>query len=257
MRRDTCTGNLPPVPSWKEAVRNRSACAEVGVRRSVVRSLVLVLLVFQAACTPDNASPEFAVPAGSYRRAFETSESVLREFRFNLARVDARAGVISSQAKNTSGLATPWDVEQSTLGQEFEDLVSNHSRRVRITFERSGGRASQSSPAGTTVESASGGGEQAAGGGEGGAASDSAPAGTFENAPLVGRVDVVLIRTYARNWRPSSASILDSSYAYDPMLSQSGQSQVYEAPLTRDERLAARIAERIRARLSREATQAP
>lgn len=214
---------------------SRGAC-EACWPMAVLRLLLLVLLAAQAACTPDNASPEFAVPAGSYRRAFEASESVLRDFRFNLARVDARAGVISSQAKNTSGLATPWDVEQSTLGQEFEDLVSNHSRRIRITFERSGG-SSGSLAAGGDAAATSGGG---------------APE-NFDNAPLVGRVDVVLIRTYARNWRPSSTSILDSSYAYDPMLAQSGQSQVYEAPLTRDERLAARIAERIRARLAREA----
>lgn len=191
--------------------------------RPRLAALLLPLLLL-AGCTPDDTSPTFAVPAGQYSRAFEASESALRDYRFALARIDARAGVISTHPKRTSGLATPWDVEQSTLGQEFEDLASNHSRRVRVTFE-------PASPPN---------------------AGDSATA--LDRAPLVGRVEVILIRAYARDWRPSSASILDSSFAYDPTLSAKGQSATYEAPLTRDERLAARIAATIRTRLARDET---
>src|SRR5204862_8124944 len=74
-----------------------------------------------------------------YSKAFDATRDLLRSYHFSLERVDAAAGVITTGYKATAGLATPWDREQSGLSQEFEDLLNQQSRRVRVTFRPSVG----------------------------------------------------------------------------------------------------------------------
>jgi hypothetical protein len=174
-------------------------------------------------CTPANVAPTFDVSQGDYARAFDASVETLREYRFKVDRVDAAAGVVTTFPKSSSGLATPWDVEQSTPTQEVEDLVAFNSRQVRITFEPRALAGRVAPPREATT--------------------------TFEAGPMVGRVEAVILRRYVRGWRVSPAAILQSDFTFDTQAAAKGQPQQFDAPLTRDERLAARLASRIRARL--------
>lgn len=72
----------------------------------------------------------------SYERVFDAAREVLGRHRFALNRVDAARGVITTYPKRTAGLGSPWDREQSSFGQEWEDLVNQQQRVVRVGFER-------------------------------------------------------------------------------------------------------------------------
>ena len=56
--------------------------------------------------------------AANYEEVFSAAREVLAKYRFGINRIDASRGVITSFPKRTAGLASPWDREQSTLGQE-------------------------------------------------------------------------------------------------------------------------------------------
>lgn len=73
---------------------------------------------------------------GTYSEVFEAAREVLGDYRFGINRVDAARGVITTFPKRTVGLGSPWDPEQTTLGQELEDLANQQERTVRVEFER-------------------------------------------------------------------------------------------------------------------------
>lgn len=159
---------------------------------------------------------EFQVPPGRYAAAFDATREVLLSNRFILERVDAQEGVITTRAKPSSGLGTPWDGEQSTLGQEIEDLAQMQQRRVRVTFQpRSGQDPSASEP------------------------------------DQIGSVEVVVERVYRTDWRPSTRAILLSGDAVDRVQAARGMPGWYEVALTRDDRFAARLADEVVRRLER------
>lgn len=101
----------------------------------MMKRLILLAGLILGGCSAPR-SPEFEVSSGEYAAAFDAAREVLRDYRFQLERVDAAAGVITTQPKNTAGAASPWDREQSTLGQEVEDLLNLQRRVVRVTFDR-------------------------------------------------------------------------------------------------------------------------
>lgn len=70
-----------------------------------------------------------------YPAVFDAARDALDEWRFTLDRVDAAHGVITTAPKRTAGIATPWDREQSTLGQEVRDLTHQHERVARVSFD--------------------------------------------------------------------------------------------------------------------------
>jgi len=74
-------------------------------------------------------------PGADYGAVFDAVREVLREYRFAVNRVDAERGVITTRLKRTAGLASPWDREQSSFAQEWEDLVNQQHRTVRVTFQ--------------------------------------------------------------------------------------------------------------------------
>ena len=71
----------------------------------------------------------------TYPGVFDAARETLAEYRFTLDRVDAARGVITTAPKQTAGLATPWDREQSNLGDEAADLIHQQERTARIIFE--------------------------------------------------------------------------------------------------------------------------
>ncbi len=87
----------------------------------------------------------FEIAPGAFETAFDASRQALREYQFELERVDATEGVITTAPKASAGIATPWHREQSTLGQEFNDLLNQHERAIRIEFVPVPADASQAS----------------------------------------------------------------------------------------------------------------
>jgi hypothetical protein len=87
------------------------------------------------ACAGSGGEARFRVPEDRYAETFDAARRALVDMGFVLDRVDAQAGVITTRAKPTSGLATPWDREQSTPGQELEEFLNRTQRRARVTFE--------------------------------------------------------------------------------------------------------------------------
>jgi len=72
----------------------------------------------------------------SFVQAFDAARKVLGSHGFELDRVDAHSGVITTAPKTSAGIATPWDLDQTSFKQEIDDFVNYQERRVRIEFER-------------------------------------------------------------------------------------------------------------------------
>ncbi len=191
------------------------------------RLIALFGLAFLVAgcAASDPAPPTFLVSAGHYAEAFDTARDTLRRMQFELDRVDARAGVITTRPKHSAGIATPWDLEQSTLSQEWEDFTNEQYRSVRILFEPTAGHAAGSQP------------------------SDGLSAltdlRTF-SGDLTGTVIIVIERKSRPNWRIDTTTIRLSSFARDPL---GGGGRVL-VPIARDSRLEGRLAQRIERQLN-------
>ncbi|MBC7772718.1 MAG: hypothetical protein H7210_09515 [Pyrinomonadaceae bacterium] len=198
---------------------------------------VLTCAVGLVGCT-SNGPTDLAVAPGEYAATFDAARLVLRDAKFDLERVDASGGVITTREKATAGLATPWDSEQQTAGQEFEDLVQHQQRRVRITFETADDAATADA-AGSSA--ASGATPQA----HGGASSVNL---IDDPRPTNMRVRVVIERINRPNWRVDSSSIRLTSYAWDPALAEREMQPRYEVAVAEDSDFAQRLVELIRAR---------
>lgn len=172
------------------------------------------------ACASVPESPEVEVAPGGYAQAFSAVRDIVREHRFQVDRVDAAAGVISSAPKQTSGLFTPWDGEQSTASLELDDTVNLQQRRVRVTFE----------PRAGAVEDLRDG-----------------------DRPLVCRFEVTLERIERPGVRVPPKAVRYSSQAEDPELRQRGMYPSYTVVVSQDPLLAARLAQELRTALARPA----
>lgn len=98
--------------------------------------LTLVPAVAGVGCASrPQGSTAAEVEPGSYPALFDATRQALTEYRFTLDRVDAARGVVTTAPKQTAGLATPWDREQSNADQRLQDLVHQQERVVRVVFE--------------------------------------------------------------------------------------------------------------------------
>lgn len=169
-----------------------------------MRLLLLLSTASLVGCAA-RGTGEFPVPAGRYNDAFVAARTVLRDSGFDIERVDARAGVITTLPKPSAGWATPWDTEQSTAAQETSDLFNRQRREVRIAFEP-------------------------------------APA---EGEPVSGVVTVTVSRVQSPGVRPNSRSIQLTTISRDPALSDRGVWIGYAVAVTRDSDLEARLARKV------------
>lgn len=209
---------------------------------NVGRTLLLLCLGAPAALLPGcGATPRPAtalpIPAGRYAEAFDAARESLRDLRFDLERVDARLGVITSKPHATDGLATPWDLEQTTTRQEVEDLAHEQRRRVRISFVSPVDAAKTPPPP-----------EKAAA-----APLQDAPAPrdlVDQRGGLTMRVEVSVLRTQRPGWRINANSVRGSSFSYDPTRAPGAEEAEYETLVGEDQDLAGRLVERVRAALS-------
>jgi len=177
-------------------------------------SLLCASLVPLSGCATA-ASRSFTFDAADYPAAFDAARETVRDRRFELNRVDARAGVIATVLKPTAGLATPYDTEQLTLGQEWQDFINDQMREVRVWFR----------PVGTDVE---GGPLDATG-------------------PIEATVEVTIFRRRYPGWQLETEHIAASGRWTDPDLARRTLTPGEPTPLRRDDRLAGDIAADIRA----------
>jgi len=213
----------------------------LAIRAAPTALVLLLAAATLTGCTAPRTS-EVSIPEAEYARAFDIAKQVLRDSRFDLERVDARAGVISTSPKETTGILTPWETEQQTAGQELEDMIQHQQRVVRLTFEPvdGPGMATQSSDPDLDPSLDP-------------AAAD--PAAAFVD--LLGkpadtrlRVQVVLQRINRPLWRVDSTTVRFSNYAVDPDLVQRGMQPQYEVSFAEDRDFADRLAQRIREKLA-------
>jgi len=180
--------------------------------------LCLTVAVVLAGCRSSRPNASLAVSAGEYATAFDAARETLRSHGFDLERVDSTAGIILSQPKASAGLATPWDLDQSGLGQEAADLVNHHKRRVRITFAGEG--------VGDQVQT---------------------------DKPLTATVSVFIDRVQSPGLRIPSKAPMIWSVTSDPARTQQGVGSQYQAPVERDSELELRLAEEIETRIAKRA----
>ncbi len=176
-----------------------------------------ILALWLGGCAAPEGPATLDIEPGAYARAFEAAKEALRAERFRVERVDARAGVITTLPKASAGLATPWDSEQSSPGQELEDALNEHRRRARVVFAPPQGDAPDD------LRDAAG--------------------------PLVATFEVTLERVQRSGWRPAPRSIRMSSFTTDPALNARGAGYGSVRTIGPDHDLAARLAARTRERL--------
>ena len=191
-------------------------------RLAIVLVAGMVAALFAGGCAAGGPG-ELAIGPGDYPAAFEAAREVIRDARFDIDRVDARAGVITSAPRVSTGIALPWDMAGSTPARQLGDLLNRHARRIRVTFE----------PAGAAGEEAAGRPDLLA----------------TEPMGLVMRVRVLVEREQRPGWRLESTAVQLSGRARDPELERRGMQPGYTVVLREDPdlsgKLAARIAERM------------
>jgi len=192
------------------------------MRRAAAFIPVLVLAIMAAGCASRSAPGPVEVAAGGYPAAFDAARESLREARFQLDRIDAAAGVITTRAKPTGGVMTPWDGEQSTARQEWDDMLNQQSRVVRVQFL----------PADL-------------------AAGELMDLREYDG-PVRADIQVVVLRTARPGWRVQTRSVTSSRFTRDPAAIERGIGYDYDVPETRDPDLGARLAAAMRERIAKE-----
>lgn len=192
-------------------------------------ALLLVVAFLLAGCKAAPTATELRLAPGQYGPAFDVARDVLRDGQFELNRVDGRAGVITTYAKPTAGLFSPWDQEQSTFEQETDDLIASNRRRIRITFDPAA--PAESPPAEAPAVDVR--------------------AAAAAGAELTMRVHVVLERIERPTWRPDTSGTSQYTRSSDPELVRRGMEPQHAVAVSDDRALAARIVEEVRERLAR------
>lgn len=177
----------------------------------------------------------FELSPDQYDTAFKQTREVLRDWHFNVDRVDAASGVITTRPKVSAGLATPWVSQQSTLTDEWEDFANRQERRVRVTFEPKSLADSAEAPKST----------------------GSLAGATFVDVreltePVVARIEVTVDRVQRPGWQPQAKSIRRTGRTRDPELEDRGMWPDYRVPDRQDTELAARLVKEITGRIGQE-----
>ncbi len=196
---------------------------------------ILGCLLLLAGCNSAPRVSDTPLETQEYARGFEVVKNVLRDYRFELDRIDARHGVITTRAKPTAGLVTPWDGEQSTMKQEAEELINQELRAVRVEFVPAGVDSVQQStltPANT-------------------AESDLKDLrSTQQSLRIV--VTVNQLRVHRPGRQPSTKSIRSSTMYADPELSRRGVAPMAIEELGRDQKLESRLLAAIEKQLAQQ-----
>lgn len=196
---------------------------------------ILGCLLLLAGCNSAPRVSDTPLEIQEYAKGFEVVKNVLREYRFELERIDARHGVITTRPKPSAGLVTPWDKEQSTTRQEAEELINQEMRAVRVEFVPAGVDSVQRStltPANTAE----------------GDLKDL----RSEQQPLRIVVTVNQLRVHRPGRQMSTKSIRSSTMYIDPELQRRGLAPMSIEELGRDEMLESRLLAAIEKQLAQE-----
>lgn len=182
------------------------------------RSIALAVLLASTlgGCVSGRPEPTVTMAGGVYAAGFDAAREALRAAGFELDRVDAAAGTITSQPRASSGLATPWDTQQSGAMQELSDLLNQQRRRVRITFTAAG---AQTPP--------------------------------VSSGPVEATVEVYVDRLQQPGLRVPSKAVNLWTVTRDPAQAERGLGTAYQTAVQRDRELERRIADDIERRMRR------
>lgn len=178
-------------------------------------AIALLPFAILGACSPSRDARIELAP-GEYVAAFQAARDVLREQWYQLDRVDARAGVLTTQP-NPRVLRGP------------DDIVDRHGRVVRVEF-------TPYSPAALTDATIE-------------------PVDPLEtdltasSGPLTMRVRVLVERTQEPGWRPSPVSARMGGHAIDDDLVARGLQPSYVVAAREDGHLAGDLAAMIQTRM--------
>jgi hypothetical protein len=204
---------------------------------------LLVGLLPLVGCSSSRATDRSAAIApGQYTEAFDAAREVLRDYKFTLSRIDARAGVIMTEPRFSYGIASPFDPVHLNPRDSVRDFMNQQDRRVRITFSRPGETPAPDPE--TATGSATG-------------SSDVPPPDDIlldnsrvpaigedlraEAGALVMHVDVIIDRIHVPHRRLETSSIRQSTFAQEPALGERGMQPTYSVPRERDDELAAKL----------------
>ena len=81
--------------------------------------------------TPGSA---MTITAGEYAQYFDASREALRRFSFEVDRVDASRGLITTRPTSSAGLATLWTPHHDSFRANVEGLLHRDRRSARISF---------------------------------------------------------------------------------------------------------------------------
>ncbi|MEC9373755.1 MAG: hypothetical protein VYC34_07925 [Planctomycetota bacterium] len=187
----------------------------------------VLLLGSVGGCAASNQDPTIHIPAGDYAAAFDAARDEIRKAGYELQRVDARAGVITSQPRASAGLATPWTGVESSFEDAWQSLVNHERRRLRIEF-----RPEAVEPPPT----------------------DAAPDPRLDlreaGLPVELTVTAEVERAHRPGMRVQPASVRLTSFSRDLIQESEGVEPTYWTVISEDKLLAMRIADRIRNRLA-------
>ena len=113
-----------------------------------MRTVILMLvgaLVAGCASSPvevSNArSIEIEIEPGGYADAFARAKEALRETGFTIGRVDARAGIISTEPRASVGYLTPWVGHHEGAREAWLGFANREQRVGTVIFEPADGSA--------------------------------------------------------------------------------------------------------------------
>lgn len=167
-------------------------------------------------CTSPPPPTALTVEPDQYDAAFQAVKDVLRDFEFELDRVDARAGIITTVPRASSGIATPWIPHTSTAQDAFEGLAQFEQRTARVEFVPQDGKQSSE-----RVEPA--------------------------DLTRTMRIEVQVERLYRPGRRVNATSVRLTSFTFDPRSSHGGgNASGFASPQGKDAALADRLMRAIR-----------
>lgn len=198
-------------------------CPHTNMASKVFALLCVLTGLLAVGCGKDPiGSSSFRIPAAEYNAYFEAAKDALRDNQFDLERVDARAGVLTTRPVSSAGWATPWIQHASSTGQATNDLLQRNRRVATIRFARVSDETGVPEPIDPV-------------------ASDLREfQGTIEVS-----VNVVLEQVYRAGRRLSPASIRLTTFTVDPREDAIGPAQLRTRITGTDAPLSARLADAI------------
>lgn len=97
---------------------------------------LLCATLLGCARSPDPATT-FTINDAEYEQTFSAARDVLRDAGFILDRVDAQRGIITTHPRPSSGMATPWIDHASSPGDAAAATLHRERRFATVRFARS------------------------------------------------------------------------------------------------------------------------